>query len=448
MALPAFRSSLPRQLAFGDYEGEYTFSGSATHLVVALTGVGDVREPLKSYDFGRTLVNRRQYVDSLLLRDQSRSWFHNPVGRDALIRSCQDIIDEGCYQTVTFLGISMGAYGALSLGRLFPGARILAISPPFSLDTTRHGRNLVRHKRWLDANPLHGPTDLDTPGKNEHLILFGDAEPIDIRNLERFQAVGFPGLFVCPGGEHNIGASLQRQRRMSLFMDRLAALAPLEELAAVAGAYPAYSACHAVQMLRARAHLYRGEMAEADHCLNLARWAVGEASPHLALLSLLRLGLSVPQGGSVETVARQARHLPARSVSVPVEEGWELSFQSSEARQINGVTVLGPLALGSLRRTTPGPDGPCTLSFRAEAPQFHNATGWRRLEVFGGEAEGYPPLLTAEPAEKRVEIPLQLRDGVAEFVLHRGCFASGFDEKGSDDQFAWSTKLREPQIAA
>lgn len=447
MALPASRSSLPRLLSFGDYEGEYFASASATHLVVALTGVGDVRERLKSYDFYRTLTNRPQ-ADSLLLRDQSRSWFHNPAGRDALIEACRGIVNGGGYATVTFLGISMGAYGALSLGRLFPGARILAMSPPFSLDTARHGRNVVRHKRWLDANALHAPTDLDTPGENEHLILFGDAEPIDILNLQRFQAVGFPGLFVCPGGEHNIGATLQRQRRMSLFMDRLAAAAPLEELAAVAGAYPAYGACHAVQMLRARAHLYRGEMVEADHCLNLARWAVGEASPHLSLLSLLRLGLGAPQGSAVEVVARQARHLPGRSVAVPVEEGWELSFRSSEARQIGGTTVLGPLVLGSLRRTVPGPDGACTLSFRAEAPQLHNATGWRALEVFGGEAAGYPCLLTAGPAEERVEIPLELRDGAAEFVLRRGCFASGFDEKGSDDQFAWSTKLREPRIAA
>ncbi|MFC7611876.1 hypothetical protein [Teichococcus aestuarii] len=166
--------------------------------MVALTGVGDVRERLKSYDFYRTLTNRPQ-ADSLLLRDQSRSWFHNPAGRDALIEACRGIVNGGGYATVTFLGISMGAYGALSLGRLFPGARILAMSPPFSLDTARHGRNVVRHKRWLDANALHAPTDLDTPGENEHLILFGDAEPIDILNLQRFQAVGFPGLFVCPG---------------------------------------------------------------------------------------------------------------------------------------------------------------------------------------------------------------------------------------------------------
>ncbi|PHK95222.1 hypothetical protein CR162_09410 [Pseudoroseomonas rhizosphaerae] len=437
----------PRLLSFGDYEGEYGSSGAATHLVVALTGVGDVREPLKSYDFYRTLTNRPQ-ADHLLLRDQSRSWFHNPAGRDALIDACQDIIGRGGYRLVTFLGISMGAYGALSLGRLFPGARILAMSPPFSLDTARHGRNVVRHKRWLDANSLHGPTDLDAAGENEHLVLFGDAEPIDILNLQRFQAAGFPGLFVCPGGDHNIGATLQRQRRMALFMDMLTAGAPLAELAAILGAYPAFEACHAVQMLRARAHLYRGEMAEADHCLNLARWAVGEGSPNLALLSLLRLGLGAPQGEGMAAAAREADRLPGRGVTVPLEEGWELSLKSSEARQTGNATTLGPLVLGRLRRTAPGPDGPCVLSFRAEAPQTHNAAGRRTLEVFGGEAAGYPLLLAAEPSDARIGFPLELRGGEAEFVLRRACFASAFDEKGSDDQFAWATRLREPRLGA
>lgn len=445
MVAPSPPPATPRTFQFGEYEGEYVVSGEARHLVVAFTGVGNVKEPLKSFDFYRTLTSRPR-SDRLFLRDQSRSWFHNPEGREAMIAACRAIIGEGAYEMVTFLGISMGAYAALSLGPLFPGARILAMSPSFSLDTARHGRNVVRHKRWLDANPLSGHTDLDRPGDNQHLVLFGDLEPIDLLNLQRFQQAGFPGLFVCPGAEHNIGATLQKQGRMGRFMDLLTAGAPLDELAAMTGAYPAYGACHATQLLRARALLYGGDLAQADHSLDLARWAVGAASPGVALLTLLRLGLGATPGAMPEEAVEALRTLPAREITLPLEEGWALTLRSSEARQMGEAVVLGPLVLGRLHRTMPGPDEPRILSFTAEAPAVHNKGGSRVLEVFAA-AEGCAPLLSAPPGPEAVSLPLTPREGEAEFVLRRGCFASAFDERGSEDQLAWSTRLRQPRLA-
>lgn len=440
---PSENAALPataRQFRFGDYEGLFEPVEHATHLVIALTGVGDTREPLKSYDFLRSLTAQK-HVDRLFLRDHQRSWYRCAEGREALIAHLHGLMAQGGYRQVTLLGLSMGAYGALSLGEVLTEARVVALSPPISLDTPRYGRFIIRHKRWLDANAHFAGTDLRITGdRGRYLIILSDDEIIDIANLSLFLEADWPGLFVLPGASHNIAGALLKQGRLEPFMRRLAGGAPLTALAAAAGAYPAYADCHAIQMLRARQFLYRGEVKAADECLADAVAAIGTGTMPLVRLLLMRQGLQ----GEVAAALAQGEGLPWPSVKAPFQGG-VLELESAEARMSGQGPQLGPLVRGCLRL-----DGveKASLAFEPEAPPALNQGGEVALAAYVPDGAGYR--LVAESADPKavMSVPLMLRNGVADFVLHRRCFGSGYDARRNDSYVPWSMKLKGLAVSA
>jgi len=429
-ALPLMR----REFRFGEYEGLFERAPEgAEHLVIALTGVGNTSEPLKSYEFTRSLMPR-QDIDRVFLRDHHRSWYRCEEGRMALIGHLRRLIRRGKYRLVTLLGVSMGAYGALSLGEALREARVVAMSPPFSLDTVRYGRGIIRHKKWLDANAHHAGTDLRQLGEpGRFLILFGDEEVLDLANLERFVERQWPGVHVCPGASHNLAGTLAYHKRLGLFIDRLARGEPVSALAAAAGGYPAFSHCHAMQLLRARRHLYAGEMEAAEDCLRDAALAVGAERKAVAHLALVRQGLMEPL---------QAGPGPGwLSMTVPLPEGGELVLESAQARPSSGVPMVGPVTRGLLR--LPGGAGKAVLAFVPEGPAPCNAGGDVTLEAFLPQGKGYRLVASAESPREAFSLPLVLDDkGEARFVLRRRCFGSGYDAKGNDSQHIWSLKLQ------
>lgn len=429
-----------RDFRFGDYEGLFLPAKQATHLVIALTGVGNTREPLKGYDFHRSLTGQPG-VDRVFLRDHQRSWYRREEGREALVEHLRALIAAGAYESVTLLGLSMGAYGALSLGEALPEARIVALSPPISLDTPRHGRFIIRHKRWLDANAHFAGTDLRMTGDPaRYLIMLSDDEVIDIANLALFLEAGWPGLFVLPGAGHNIAGWLLKQGRLERFMRRLARAAPLSTLAAAAGCYAAYPECHAVQMLRARQHLYLGELAAADECLADALAAIGTTTMPLVRLLLIRQGL----GEDVAEALAQGEALPWPVVKAPLEGG-ELLLESAEARMSAVGPQLGPLVRGRLR--LPGVEK-AVLHFEPEAPAAFNKGGEARLVAYLPEGIGYRVAAEAPGPRAAIALPLDLHDGEAAFVLHRRCFGSGFDERRNDSHVPWSMRLKGLSVSA
>ncbi|MBE9603880.1 hypothetical protein IAI18_03320 [Acetobacteraceae bacterium H6797] len=433
--------SLPltrREFRFGEYEGLFERApGKPEHLVVALTGVGNTSEPLKSFEFLRSLMPRED-IDRVFLRDNLRSWYRCEEGRNLLIAHLRRLIRKGRYRLVTLMGVSMGAYGALSLGEALREARVVAMSPPISLDTRRYGRGVIRHKKWLDANQHYEGTDLRPLGEpGRFLILFGDDEVLDLANLERFIERGWPGVYLCPGAAHNLAGTLAQRQRLGLFIDRLARGEPISTLAAAAGAYPAFSHCHAMQLLRARRHLYAGEMEAAGECLRDAAMAVGADRKAVAHLALVRRGLMEPleAGGGPGWL----------TLTVPLEGGGELVLESAQARLSSGVPMLGPVTRGVLR--LPGGAGEAELAFQPEAPVPCNAGGDLTLEAYLPEGEGYRPVLSAASPQEVFRLPLRLDEaGEARFLLRRRCFGSGYDAKASDGQHIWSLMLRKLSV--
>ncbi|WP_367595897.1 alpha/beta fold hydrolase, partial [Pseudoroseomonas deserti] len=433
----------PETLSFGSYEARLISAGTAEHLVIALTGLGDAAQPYRGFDWDRAL-GRLPQVDRLLLRDNSRSWYENPEGRAALIAHLQALVARQGYRRVTFLGVSMGAYGALRLGEALPEARVLAISPPVSLDTGRFGRGIIRYKKWLDAHKHFAGTEVRRTGQaGRHLLLFGDDQMLDLANVALFLEDGWPNLFVVPGADHNVGLTLMQLGRLDRVLALLADGAPLAAIAAAAGAYAVHPHCPALLLLQARRLFWQGALAEADLCLKEARAGTAGAPLSLLRLEWLRAGLM----DTIHPALRQARARPLPEVALPLPSGQgEIAFEGPQSLVAAGVPVLGPLVLVRLRAAGPPGTQTVRLSFRAEAPRRFNEGGALKLEAFLTESGEHRRLAVAHPPQDRLVVPLTLQDGAAEFVLRRRCFTSDFDAQRGEGQAPWSMKLRDLRL--
>ncbi|WBV45094.1 hypothetical protein [Pseudoroseomonas cervicalis] len=447
---PPGRTAAPAALpegerhGFGSYETLLLRQPGAAHLVIALSGVGDVSRPLSGFDFHNSLPLIAG-VDTLLLRDQARSWWQAPEGRAALEAYCRTVAQARAYRSVTLLGVSMGAFGALQIGAVLPQARVVALGPPWSADIRRHGRFVVRYKDWLDAagDGAGAGSDARLVGDPaRYLLLFGDEEPIDLANADLFRRADWPGLFMLPGGQHNLGAELKRRGALDRVLRLLALGAPLPAIAGAAGALPVHAHAHGVAMLRARDSLYRGALAAADAWLDDARAAVGEASGPLNRLLWLRRGLDQDLGRlSLLPRAGLARH------RLVLPDGARLELESSFASgPEKGLPVLlGPLVLARLR--WPGV-ARAELRLQAAAPPRPNAGASLALAGFVPQGAGWQVQEVAQEPADMLRLALALEQGETRFLLRRRCFSSGFDALRTEDQQSWAMRLQQLALEA
>ncbi|MCQ4160652.1 hypothetical protein NON00_12020 [Roseomonas sp. GC11] len=443
---PALPPPLPSPLpppgevtAFGAYEMLRLHRPGARHLVVALTGLGDASRPYAGFEFQSSLQDLPE-VDAVLLRDTSRSWWLNPEGWAELVAALRALAAARPYASISLLGLSLGARGALALAGELPQARVLALSPPYTLDRARHGRWVVRHARWLEAHAAGAGSDSRLVGDPaRYLLAFGDDEPIDLASLALFEAAGWPGLFLLPGALHNLARVLKERRRLGRVIALLASGAPMPAVAAAMGALAAHPHVYGLRMLAARRLLFQGELRAADEALEEAWAVVGAQSPRLGRLLWLRHGLdpAPPPRAVLEA-------LPCATLDMTLEGGASLSFRSSEAVRVPGPVLLGPLAL--LRLRLPGATR-AVLTLRAEAPPRLNAGGATPLTAFRPEGAGWRPLAQSPAPQQPLRVELPLEEGEAELLLHRPGFFSGFDAEGTADQFAWAMRLRELALA-
>lgn len=428
----------PQSFAFQGYEAEYWRRPDSRGLVIALSGVGITAQPLTSFEFADSL-GRRPQVDRLLIRDQERSWYTCQAGWAGLVAQVQDLAASRPYDFVMLVGSSMGAFGALRLAEHLPQARVLAMAPPFSTDFARHGSLVLRHRRWIEAQPDYPGYDIRLVGDPErYLLLFGDADFIDIANCERYLRAGWRHVFVCPGAGHAIPALLKAQGSFGEVMDLLVENAGADLLAAAFGAYPAFPECQAFNLMRARLHLYAGEMAAAERCLrHAARFGLA-ASPFLMRLQLLHQGLALPPARAVEGL----RSLGGIEQVVPLADGHRLVLHSSEPPHPEPeVVLLGPLARCRLEGPELARRPSLRLKLRTEAPNPVNQDGDRRLRVLQVQEGKLAMLGQSRPRDPPLEVVLQGGTETVEFYLRRACFLSEMDGYARVSASLWSTRL-------
>lgn len=419
------------EVRFGGYEARFSRCAAPRGLVIALTGVGNTSAPLASYEFAGSLARRP--VDTLLIRDQLRSWYNAPEGWAALLGWLTGRLAGRDYGHVTILGVSMGAYGALLLGEALPRARVVAMSPPISVDLEGEGQVAIRHRRWIHDHGMRGLDRLAPrrPEPGRHLILFGDAAMLDLRNAWRFVEEGWPGVALVRDGLHNLPQTLKTERRFEGFIDALATGAPLPALLAEAGAAPAHRDSPAFRLLHARAALFAGDRAGAAAELATAARGLDGGSLQLGQLRLLRAGVE----GALDEAMALLRDGAGQRLSLSLDEGIEASLASSEVKRTSAGIRLGPVSRLSLRAGAGG--GPRRLVLHGLPPPAFNAGGSTALTLYHWSAAGPGARWTANERHW-LEVPeLPLGEGAAEFLLHRPCFGSSFDRREGAEQFAF-----------
>lgn len=428
--------------AFAGYEGRLLRHAGSRGLVIVPTGVGQLGQRIESFDFQRSL-SQEAALDTLLLRDQLRSWYSAPEGWSALLAHCAAIAARRDYAFVTLLGISMGAFGALRLAEHFPQANVLCFGAVYSTDLQRHGRAVLRHKHWIDAQPDHRGQDIPLSGDpRRYLLAFGDLSFIDIMNAERFLRAGWPQVVFCPGSEHNVAGFLTRQGRMPLFRQLLAEGAPTPVMAAATGGYLAHAECPAFQLLRAKDALSRADGPGAERYLALAAAGSPADSPTLLRLRLLAAGLHGSTGRAVALL----RQLGGSSVTLPLGEAATATLYSSEVWKAPAGPLLGPLVRILLRGPAITGRQEIRLRLRADMPPALQPGGDARLRVFqdqGGKLETLAML--RRPADL-AEFTLRGGGETVEFFLRRPAFLSPLDLLGNDDERLWSIQPRQLEL--
>jgi pimeloyl-ACP methyl ester carboxylesterase len=434
----------PGLQSFGGYELDFVpADGAATpaQLVIAVTGLHGAGEPITVFDFHASLLARPGH-DRIFLRDQRQSWYNAEEGWDALVASLAALIAAGGYERVTILGISMGGYGALLLGALLPQARVVALSPSITTDAAPHGRGIIRHPKWFEeGHPAPRGTARLTGDPARILCLFGDQDIWDVVNARAFFEAGWPQVFLCPDGAHELGVHLKQAGRLGRFLDRALEGAPMTAVAAAAGAYLAFSHCQAFAMLAARRHLYAGELEAADRHLHYARQAPVTPPPRsLALLGRLREGLAPLTRES----ARAFLDAPGKSLPLPPSESWQAELSAPEARVSGSAVQFGPLALLRIRpaaEAEPGPVARLRLQLRVVLPPAASA-GSGAIEAWLPEPGAAPRLLARlEDPSAPLLVDVPLRDGEALLLLQRPCFFSQFDAGTGSLRVPWSMRL-------
>ncbi|WP_159995646.1 alpha/beta hydrolase-fold protein [Roseomonas sp. 18066] len=435
----------PGLQSFGGYELDFVpAEGEAEgQLVIAATGLHAAGAPITVFDYRNSLM-ARPGLDRVFLRDQKQSWYNAEEGWDALVAALRGLVAAGGYRQVTILGVSMGGYGALLLAATLPEARVLALSPSFTTDSAPFGRGIIRYPQWFDdGHPAPRPRAELTGDPARLLCLFGDRDVWDVVNARAFFDAGWPQVFFCADGSHELGVYLKQAGRFARVMDRLLQGAPMTAVAAAAGAYLAFSHCQAFALLAARRALYAGELEAADRFLHYARQAPTTPAPRsLALLGQLRDGLAPPTRDAAQAFLAD----PGAAVPLPAGDGWEATLSSPEARAIGASVQAGPLALLRIRPAAPlageaAEIGKLRLRLRFAVPPAASA-GSGAISAYAAEPGARPRLLArAEDPAQPLGVDVPFRDGEALLLLQRPCFYSMFDAGAGALRTPWSMRL-------
>jgi len=176
--------------------------GSKT-LVIAFSSLDDHRERTGKFDF--FYLTKQTKFSVVLVRDVGNTWFHNPVDRDRrskdhLTRYLLDISSR--FDRVICLGSSMGAYGAILIGRAIGAHKIIAFAPQTFLGVEETGeigdQRYTKHlKRIEDLGIEANATSLSTLSQEwdgSLTIYIGDTDHHDQIHADRL--VGRSGVSV------------------------------------------------------------------------------------------------------------------------------------------------------------------------------------------------------------------------------------------------------------
>ncbi|MCQ4162407.1 hypothetical protein NON00_21065 [Roseomonas sp. GC11] len=413
---------------FGAYEVEFHRRPGARRLVLAVTSQRSLAGPLTAFDFQAPLMKAGDH-DLILLRDQSRSWYNAAEGWDALLDALRAFTAPHDEADILLVGHSMGAFGALLLAPLWPGARVVALGPSWSVDRVRHGRGAARATPWLDAAPaLPRPQPQPVGDPRRYLLLFGAQEVLEVEAAWNFHRAGWENLFFCPEGGFHLYNHLTERGLWGRFIARMLEGAPASAIAAAAAAHRAFSHAPPFLLRKARRLLHDGDLTAAAPLLEDAAQAPGPQGATLPLLRALHLALQPLTPERLEALLS----LPLPEVAQTLPGGLDAHWRSPDASSSGPAVRLGPVALLRLRGS-----GHATLRLRAEAPPGVTPA----LEIWRREAGRLVPLATSADPAAFLRLDLALPEGGAELILQRRGFSSAFDAERGEARSPWAMRV-------
>lgn len=178
--------------------------GGKHGLVVAFSGVGLSLGGMQPDEFAGTASQAGGRNHVLFVTDKLRSWFSAPGLMDQITAHVREAAEHVGVSTVSTIGNSMGAYGAVRLSREFPVATVVAFSPQYSMNP-----DIVAETRWQEHRPAidlsrHLPLKDCMAPPTRYNLVFGGLGRSEIRHRDLFPV--FPGvrLLTLPGAGHNV----------------------------------------------------------------------------------------------------------------------------------------------------------------------------------------------------------------------------------------------------
>ncbi len=192
--------------------------GTGSRLVVALAGVGKVRNATPPPEFlGTASGAGANHV--LFVTDASRSWLNGPGVAEHIIALIEDYRVEHGIDEVVLLGNSMGGFAALMLAEIMEVDTVIALSPQFSMNP-----DLVPEEtRWQfwqkKIAEWRFPCVAGLQVKETTYFIFHGSHPAEARHWLRFPWHRKLNHFVFEGLGHDIAARMRKRHLLARVID-------------------------------------------------------------------------------------------------------------------------------------------------------------------------------------------------------------------------------------
>lgn len=164
---------------------------------------------------------KRFKVNKLFVRDPGRNWYNGPIAgvcedADTLAEALDEVVSQFDREKVTFLGSSMGGYGALLLGSLLGVGRIRAIAPQVVLNPK------IPHSPKVDVKYADLTTVINRGASASDVrIWFGCGELLDVFQVGRCAGIEGCEVNAVPNSLHNVLAHFKGMGLLPKFIDSL-----------------------------------------------------------------------------------------------------------------------------------------------------------------------------------------------------------------------------------
>lgn len=198
---------------FGVYE-LLVVSGSESSLIVSCAGVGNIQADTIKFEFKKSLEMVANDSHQIFIKDNSRSWYTNKKGRDALVSFLKKYVKNNHINQSTILGLSMGGYGALVIDSLMHFDRVAVLASRSCLKGSASFDS--RNKKLINKVK---PSQYDsiekfvTDAKRVHMVFSMDDRSDLLHGYRAANLLPNINQFVVRGG-HNIANEFGRQNQM------------------------------------------------------------------------------------------------------------------------------------------------------------------------------------------------------------------------------------------